>query len=324
MKTRPGDNLMIHKALMLAQPGDVIVVDGGGDLTNALFGEIMVATAVKIGVAGIVLNGAVRDSEEIGQGEFPLYAAGVTHRGPYKDGPGEINVPIAIDGMVDPPGRPDRRRCGRPPVRPVRRGRGDPRRHAQEDGGREEDAGGHRGGQARHELDRCHAQAHRLQHGAALNGHHREASGPFGPVDRPRLRRAAWRASRTSRCSVFPVSGNPAAAWDMLAGAHVYHISAAKDELPQEWFARADLIARCPNLLCVSAGGAGYDTVDVAACTAAGVAVVNQAGGNAASVAEHTLGLMLGVSRRMVEGDRRMRREIGYAREDVMGHEIRG
>jgi RraA family protein len=104
VKTRPGDNLMIHKALMLAQAGDVIVVDGGGDLSNALFGEIMVTTAVKIGVAGIVLNGAVRDSEEIGQGEFPLYAAGVTHRGPYKDGPGEINVPIAIDGMVIQPG----------------------------------------------------------------------------------------------------------------------------------------------------------------------------------------------------------------------------
>ena len=124
--------------------------------------------------------------------------------------------------------------------------------------------------------------------------------------------------------SVFAVEGNPAVAWDMLAGAHVYHISAAKDELPQVFFARAELLARCPNLLCVSAGGAGYDTVDVAACTAAGVAVVNQAGGNAASVAEHTLGLMLGVSRRMVEGDRRIRREIGYGREDVMGHEIRG
>jgi RraA family protein len=104
VKTRPGDNLMIHKALTLAQPGDVIVVDGGGDLTNALFGEIMVATAVKIGMAGIVLNGAVRDSEVIGQGHFPVYAAGVTHRGPYKDGPGEINVPIAIEGMVIHPG----------------------------------------------------------------------------------------------------------------------------------------------------------------------------------------------------------------------------
>lgn len=104
VKCRPGDNLMIHKALTLAAPGDVIVVDAGGDLSNALFGEIMMATAVRIGVAGIVLNGAVRDSEEIGRGHFPLYAAGVTHRGPYKDGPGEINVPIAIDGMVIHPG----------------------------------------------------------------------------------------------------------------------------------------------------------------------------------------------------------------------------
>lgn len=104
VKTRPGDNLMIHKALMLAQPGDVIVVDGGGDLTNALFGEIMVATAIKKGVAGVVLNGAVRDIDEIGRGTFPLFAVGVTHRGPYKDGPGEINVPISIDGMVVHPG----------------------------------------------------------------------------------------------------------------------------------------------------------------------------------------------------------------------------
>lgn len=123
---------------------------------------------------------------------------------------------------------------------------------------------------------------------------------------------------------VFPVRGNAAAAWDVLSAAHVYHVSAAKDELPQEWFARAGLLARCPDLLLVSSSGAGYDTVDVAACTAAGVAVVNQAGGNAISVAEHTLGLMLGVSRRMLEGDRRMRREVGYAREDVMGHEIHG
>ncbi len=104
VRTRPGDNLMIHKALALAQPGDVIVVDGGGDLTNALFGEIMVATAISRGVAGVVLDGAVRDCDAIGEGAFPLYAAGVTHRGPYKDGPGEINVPIAIDGMVVHPG----------------------------------------------------------------------------------------------------------------------------------------------------------------------------------------------------------------------------
>jgi D-3-phosphoglycerate dehydrogenase len=124
--------------------------------------------------------------------------------------------------------------------------------------------------------------------------------------------------------AVFPARGNSAAAMDMLAGAHVYHVSAAKDELPQEWFVRAELLARCPQLLCVSSSGAGYDTVDVPACTAAGVAVVNQSGGNAASVAEHTFGLLLGLSRRMVEGDRRLRRETGYTREDVMGHEIQG
>lgn len=104
VKCRPGDNLMIHKALAMAQPGDVIVVDAGGDLTNSLFGELMVTTAMSRKVAGVVLNGAVRDSEMIAAGTFPLYAAGITHRGPYKDGPGEINVPIAIDGMVIHPG----------------------------------------------------------------------------------------------------------------------------------------------------------------------------------------------------------------------------
>lgn len=124
--------------------------------------------------------------------------------------------------------------------------------------------------------------------------------------------------------AVFPARGGSAKAWDLLGAAHVYHASAAKDELPREWFVTADLLARCPQLLCVSSSGAGYDTIDVPACTAAGVAVVNQAGGNADSVAEHTLGLLLGVSRRMIEGDRRMRRETGFSREDVMGHEIRG
>jgi RraA family protein len=100
VKARPGDNLMIHKAIHLAQPGDVIVVDGGGDLTNALIGELMVATAARRGIAGFVINGAIRDVDAIGAGSFPVYAAGVTHRGPYKDGPGEINVPVALNGMV--------------------------------------------------------------------------------------------------------------------------------------------------------------------------------------------------------------------------------
>lgn len=104
VKARPGDNLMIHKALDLAQPGDIIVVDAGGDLTNSLFGELMLGYAIQRRIGGIVLNGAIRDYDVISSGNFPVYAAGVTHRGPYKDGPGEINVPIAIDGMVIEPG----------------------------------------------------------------------------------------------------------------------------------------------------------------------------------------------------------------------------
>ena len=104
VKTRPGDNLMVHKAIDIAEPGDVIAVDGGGDLTNSLIGEMMAAQAERRGIAGIVIYGAIRDHDTLQAGTFPVYAAGVTHRGPYKDGPGEINVPIAIDGMVIAPG----------------------------------------------------------------------------------------------------------------------------------------------------------------------------------------------------------------------------
>ena len=104
VRTRPGDNLMIHKALDLAAAGDVVVVDGGGDLTNSLVGELMLSHAQKRGIAGMVLDGAVRDYGWIRAGSYPVFAAGVSHRGPYKDGPGEINVPIAIDGMVISPG----------------------------------------------------------------------------------------------------------------------------------------------------------------------------------------------------------------------------
>ncbi len=120
------------------------------------------------------------------------------------------------------------------------------------------------------------------------------------------------------------LKGPDASAWSELAAAHVYQISSAKDELPRQWFANAALLERCPKLLCVSTSGAGYDTVDVEACTKAGIIVVNQAGGNAQAVAEHTLGMMLGLSKRIGECDRRMRRELGFPREDVMGHDIYG
>jgi len=104
VKTRPGDNLMVHKALDIAEPGDIVVVDGGGDLSNSLIGEMMTAHAQQRGIAGIVIYGAIRDYDVLHAGHYPVFAAGVTHRGPYKDGPGEINVPIAIDGMVIAPG----------------------------------------------------------------------------------------------------------------------------------------------------------------------------------------------------------------------------
>lgn len=104
VKSRPGDNLMLHKAIDMAEPGDIIVCDAGGDLTNSLMGELMLAHAMKRGVGGFVLDGAVRDVEAFLEVNLPVFAAGVSHRGPYKDGPGEINVSVAIDGMVIEPG----------------------------------------------------------------------------------------------------------------------------------------------------------------------------------------------------------------------------
>ena len=104
VKVRPGDNLMIHKAIQLAGPGDVLVVDGGGDLTNALIGEIMTSAAHAKGIVGMVIYGSVRDAGYLKTQDFGVFACGVTHRGPYKDGPGEINVPLALGGMVIHPG----------------------------------------------------------------------------------------------------------------------------------------------------------------------------------------------------------------------------
>jgi regulator of RNase E activity RraA len=104
VRTRPGDNLMVHAALNRAKAGDVLVIEAGGDLTNALIGELMLSQAQHVGVAGVVVNGAVRDYGWIRSGPFPVYAAGITHRGPYKNGPGEVNATVAIDGMVIAPG----------------------------------------------------------------------------------------------------------------------------------------------------------------------------------------------------------------------------
>lgn len=104
VRTRPGDNLAIHKALELVGPGDVIVVDGGGDETRALVGEIMLNIAKYRGAAGYVIDGAIRDAGALAASDFPVFARTAIHRGPYKNGPGEINVPVSIGGMVVLPG----------------------------------------------------------------------------------------------------------------------------------------------------------------------------------------------------------------------------
>jgi regulator of RNase E activity RraA len=104
VRVRPGDNLMIHKALMMVQKGDVLVIDGGADVTQALMGGLMRTTCMTKGLAGIVLDGAVRDLTEWAEDGMPMFARGHTHRGPSKDGPGEINVPISCAGMAVMPG----------------------------------------------------------------------------------------------------------------------------------------------------------------------------------------------------------------------------
>lgn len=104
VNARSGDNLMIHKALQFLQPGDVLVVDGGGDISRALFGEIMMTVAKSRGAIGAVFDAAIRDVEAFEKHQFPCWARGINMRGPFKDGPGSINVPISIGGMIVNPG----------------------------------------------------------------------------------------------------------------------------------------------------------------------------------------------------------------------------
>ncbi|MGO4403427.1 hydroxyacid dehydrogenase [Bosea sp. RAF48] len=106
-----------------------------------------------------------------------------------------------------------------------------------------------------------------------------------------------------------------------LASAHGYQIS-SRVELREPWFADASLLARCPNLLAVSSTGAGYDVIDVEACTAAGVLVCNQTGTNARAVAEHALGLMLALSKRITAGDRLVRSRPNADRFGLLGNNL--
>src|SRR5713101_8131397 len=110
----------------------------------------------------------------------------------------------------------------------------------------------------------------------------------------------------------------------ILAAAHAYQIGAARDELAPRFHVDRDLLRRAPNLLIVSSNGAGYDPVDVEACTEAGVVVVNQSGGNAHSVAEHALGMLLTLSKRIIEADRALRRDPNVNRNALIGTEAGG
>jgi len=104
VRVRAGDNLAIHQALELAGPGHVVVVDGGGDTSRALVGEIMKTIAEQRGVVGFVIDGAIRDAAAFAVSPFGCFARASIHRGPYKSGPGEINVAVSVGGCVIEPG----------------------------------------------------------------------------------------------------------------------------------------------------------------------------------------------------------------------------
>jgi regulator of RNase E activity RraA len=104
IKLHVADNLMVHKALQLVQTGDVMVIDVEGDVGCAVIGEVLMSIAKTRGVLGIVVDGAVRDIDAFEENGFPCWAKGVNLRGPLKEGPGSINVPISIGGMIVHPG----------------------------------------------------------------------------------------------------------------------------------------------------------------------------------------------------------------------------
>jgi regulator of RNase E activity RraA len=104
VRVRAGDNLLIHKALDLLEPGDVLVMDGEGDTSRALVGEIMMTSARVRGAVAFVVDGAIRDAEAFEEHRFPCWSRGVSLRGPYKEGPGSINVPVTVGGLLVRPG----------------------------------------------------------------------------------------------------------------------------------------------------------------------------------------------------------------------------
>jgi len=104
VEVRPGDNLMIHAAIAMAKPGDVLVIDGKGDQSSALMGTIMMAACQKLGIAGVVIDGACRDSLEIDEMDYPVFSVGTNPNGPTKNVPGRIGHPISCGGVMVYPG----------------------------------------------------------------------------------------------------------------------------------------------------------------------------------------------------------------------------
>jgi regulator of RNase E activity RraA len=104
VRVRAGDNLFIHEALRRARPGDVLIVDGGGAIAQGYVGAIMKEVAKSRGIAGFVIDGAIRDVAAFRLDTFPCYARAVSHRGPFKSGPGQLEAPVCIGGMVVYPG----------------------------------------------------------------------------------------------------------------------------------------------------------------------------------------------------------------------------
>jgi len=119
-------------------------------------------------------------------------------------------------------------------------------------------------------------------------------------------------------------ASDPAENWAAIQAGHAYQVTSARDELPSQYWVDRAFLARCPGLLVVSTHGAGYDTIDVDACTEAGVIVVNQAGGNKEAVAEHVMAMMLCLSKRLIETDRVMRRQNAIPRAKFIGNDVRG
>lgn len=104
VKVPAGDNLMLHYALDLAKEGDVIVIDAGGYMDRSIFGDIMVEYLLTKKIAGIVVDGVIRDKDEIVASGLPVYAKGVNPNGPWKNGPGEVNTPVCCGGRMVRPG----------------------------------------------------------------------------------------------------------------------------------------------------------------------------------------------------------------------------